>query len=63
MDTADGFREYAKECLRWAAEAKTEEEREAFVVLAEQWLEAALRAEGALPASATQGRWPPDARH
>jgi len=63
MDTADGYRDYAKECLRWAAAAKTEEERDAFLAMAEQWVEAALRVEGFPSFSNVRSAWPPEARH
>jgi len=42
---ADRYRDYAKEGLRWAEGAKNEEERQAFLAMAEQWVQAALRME------------------
>jgi hypothetical protein len=48
MATGDGFRQYAQECLRWADEAKTEEERAAFLDMARDWALAAMRLEGVL---------------
>jgi hypothetical protein len=35
------YREYASECLKWARTAKSHGEREAFLELAEAWLQAA----------------------
>ena len=43
MNTTDECWIYAKECTRLAAEAKTEDEREAFLGMAKQWVAAALR--------------------
>jgi hypothetical protein len=42
MTTATEYQEYARECARWAAEAKTEDQREAFLQLAQHWMQAAL---------------------
>jgi hypothetical protein len=36
-------KQYAKECLRWAAEAETEEDRKALLDLARDWTLAAVR--------------------
>jgi hypothetical protein len=41
MTTASEFREYAKECLAWACEAETEDQRQS-------WTLAALRLEGVM---------------
>jgi hypothetical protein len=46
MTTADEYRDYAKECLRWADEAETDEQRQSFVDMARDWTLAALRLEG-----------------
>jgi hypothetical protein len=43
MTTVDECLEYARECLRWAAEAKTEDERVAFFKMARVWTSATLR--------------------
>jgi hypothetical protein len=43
MTTADEFNEYAKECLRWADEAATDDERQSFLDMARDWTLAALR--------------------
>jgi hypothetical protein len=48
MTTASEYRQFATECLRWAAEAETEDDREAFLQLAHDWTLAALRIEGVL---------------
>jgi hypothetical protein len=42
MTTADEFSEYAKECLRWADEATTDDERQSFLDMARDWTLAAL---------------------
>jgi hypothetical protein len=46
MTTAAEYREYAHECARWAAEAKSDEMRNAFLDMANHWLAAALKADG-----------------
>jgi hypothetical protein len=43
MTTADEYREYAKECLHWADEAETDEQRQSFLDMARDWTLAALR--------------------
>jgi len=48
MATVSEYKQYAKECLRWAAEAETEEYREAFLQMARDWTLAAMRLEGVL---------------
>ena len=48
MTTAQEYRKFAEECLRWAAEADTEEDRNSFLELARDWTLAALRVEGVL---------------
>ena len=40
--STEEFRKYAAECLAWAEKAKTEEDREAFIKLAETWVAASL---------------------
>jgi hypothetical protein len=45
MITATEYREWAEECLEWAAEAATPEERDAHIRSAEIWLQSALRSE------------------
>jgi hypothetical protein len=46
MTTADEYRDYAKECLQWAEEAETDDERQSFLDMARDWTLAALRLEG-----------------
>jgi hypothetical protein len=48
MATVNEFRQFADECLRWAADAQTEEQRKAFLGMARAWTQAALRMEGVL---------------
>jgi hypothetical protein len=45
MATVSQYKQYAKECVRWAAEASTEEDRKAFLDLARDWTLAATRLE------------------
>jgi hypothetical protein len=42
METAAECHQYAEECVRWAARAKTEEQRKGFLEIAHAWKEAAL---------------------
>ena len=48
MTTVSEYKQYAKECLRWADEAETEEDRKALLDLARDWTLAAMRLEGVL---------------
>jgi hypothetical protein len=48
MATAGEYREYAKECLKWATEADTDEFRQSFLDMARDWTLAAMRLEGVL---------------
>jgi hypothetical protein len=41
MTTDEEYRSYARECIRWAGEAKTEFERNAFLDMACAWATAA----------------------
>jgi hypothetical protein len=45
MITAAEYRAWAEETLRWAGEAMTASERDAYVKIAEIWLQSALRSE------------------
>ena len=45
MATVSQYEQFAKECLRWAGEATTEEDRKAFLDLARDWTLAAMRLE------------------
>jgi hypothetical protein len=42
MSTVDEYHKYARDCLRWAARARTEEQRKQFLSLAHDWRQAAL---------------------
>ena len=42
MLAVDEHHKYARDCLRWAARARTEEQREQFLTLAHDWRQAAL---------------------
>jgi hypothetical protein len=46
MTTPAEFREYARECLAWAAEATDDAERRTLVETAKFWTHAALRLDG-----------------
>jgi hypothetical protein len=45
MSSAEQYREFASECLQWAATAKDEEQRRSLLDLAKTWNQAALVAE------------------
>jgi hypothetical protein len=47
MSTVDEYHKYARDCLRWAARARTEVQRQRFLSLAHDWSQAALGLEGA----------------
>jgi hypothetical protein len=72
MTTADEYRQYANECLRFADEAETDDLRQSFLDMARDWTLAAMRIEGALhaaqsdlaaPADQQEARWRPMARY
>ncbi len=42
MTTKAEYQEYARECILWAAKAATEEERRAFLEMADAWTRVAL---------------------
>ena len=46
MSTVDEYHKYARDCLRWAARAQTEEQRQRLLSLARDWTQAALGLEG-----------------
>jgi hypothetical protein len=46
MSTVNKYHAYARDCLRWAARARTEEQRERLLSLARHWRQAALELEG-----------------
>jgi hypothetical protein len=43
MSTSEEYRIFAVECLRWARTAKTEDERKAFLDMAQLWTKAAVK--------------------
>jgi hypothetical protein len=47
MSSVDEYHESARDCVRWAAKARTEEQRRQFLRLAHEWTQAALRLGGA----------------
>jgi len=59
MTTAAEYRAWAEESLKWAGEAKTANERDAYLKIAETWLQSALRSErlSTEPASTTEHEW------
>jgi hypothetical protein len=60
MSTVDEYHKYARDCLRWAAKARTEEQRQRFLSLAHDWTQAVLGLEGVrVPSRAEQGRLKP----
>jgi hypothetical protein len=59
MTTPDEYREYSRECLKWADEAKTDDIRQSFLDMARDCTLAAMRLEGVLipqQAEQTSGR-------
>ena len=46
MSTVNEYHTYARDCLRWAARARTEEQRRQFLTLAHDWTQSALGLEG-----------------
>jgi hypothetical protein len=46
MSTVDEYRKLARDCLRWANRALTEEQRKQFLSLAREWQQAASGLEG-----------------
>jgi hypothetical protein len=59
MITAAEYRAWAEQCLKWAGEAATPQEREAHIKSAEIWIESALRHErlSKLPPPTTEYEW------
>jgi hypothetical protein len=49
MTTAQEYRQYAEECLRWARTAKSDAERTQFLEMANVWVQAASMKDGAPP--------------
>jgi hypothetical protein len=48
MTTANEYREFSKECLKWADESETDDMRKSFLDMARDWTLAAMRLEGVL---------------
>ena len=46
MSALDEYRAYARDCLRWAAKARTEGQRKQLLSLAKDWTQAAEGLEG-----------------
>ena len=44
--TGDLYRLYARECLRWADDTKSEEQRQLYLDMAKSWREVALATDG-----------------
>jgi hypothetical protein len=44
MQSHEEYLKFAQECTRWAAQCENEDDRQAFLQLAKDWTEAALRA-------------------
>jgi hypothetical protein len=56
IPTAAEYRQYADECLVWAKSAKADHERDIFLQMAKTWMEAAVLAKHAKPASAFRSK-------
>ena len=61
MSTVDEYHKYARDCLRWAARAGTEEQQQRFLSLAHDWTQAALGLEGVPFPSERSNRIPNEA--
>jgi hypothetical protein len=60
MTTAKEYREFANECLRWAAELNIGDEQQAFLDMARDWTLAAMRLEGILTADGKEADASPE---
>ncbi len=49
MSTTEEYRKYAEECFGWARNAKTDAERQAFLEMANVWMQAASLEDGKPP--------------
>src|SRR4051794_23188919 len=58
MSTVNEYHTYARDCLRWAARARTEEQRRQFLSLASDWTHAAAGLEGVLGSAETHEELP-----
>jgi hypothetical protein len=56
MDTAKECRDHAEECLAWARDAGSEQERDTFLKMAEDWLRAAALIEAGTTFAANEVR-------
>ena len=63
MSTVNEYHTYARDCLRWAARARTEEQRKRLLSLARDWTQSALGLEGVAvpPAPTAPNPLPPPA--
>jgi hypothetical protein len=57
MTTSREYRQFAHQCIEWAAEADTNEDRNAFLDLARDWTFAALCLDRFTPAPPPVGEW------
>jgi hypothetical protein len=62
MDTATEYRHYADDCVAWAKTAITEEERDVFLKMAQDWLRAAAIMETSSSEAASPGVAPKTGR-
>ena len=60
MSTVDQYHEYARDCVRWASRARTEEQRKQFLSLANDWTQAASEIEGVPVPTEPNKRFPSD---
>jgi hypothetical protein len=60
MSTVNEYHTYARDCLRWAARARTEQQRKQLLSLARDWTQSALGLEGVSvpPAPSALVGWP-----
>jgi hypothetical protein len=49
METSEDYWRYAEECFKWAREAKTDDERQQYLDLANAWVLAASLQDGKPP--------------
>jgi len=54
MTARSEYWQHAQECARWAAEAKNEKDREAFLHIGEVWTQLALQERAPLPERLTR---------
>ena len=56
MTTADEYRQYARECLQWAEQAETDDERLSLISMATDWTLAAVRLDGMRDGQGQEGQ-------